>query len=71
MGAWMDVCRWGSLAEPANAVSWPLTWSPGDFFVVTHLTDQPFPVISLKLLGVKWYLGWHGPGAHHQSLVLC
>lgn len=42
----LDVGRWGSPPEPADAVSVASTSSPGDFTVTVN--RQPFPVIFLN-----------------------
>lgn len=59
----------GLVPEPESA--WPAGTSSADF-IVTHLTDQPSPVISLKLLSQMAVVPtWNGPGLHRQILILC
>lgn len=54
----------GLVPEPESA--WPVGTSSA------HLTDQPFPVISLKLLSEMAVVPtWDGPGLHLQILILC
>lgn len=51
--------------------AWPAGTSSADV-IVTHLTDQPFPIISLKLLSQMAVVpSWAGPGPHHQIPILC
>lgn len=58
------------LEERGACAAWPAGTSSPDF-IVTHLTDQPFPVISLKLLSqVQWCPGAMAPDSC-QILALC
>ena len=51
-------------ARPPESLesAWPAGTSSADV-IVTHMTDQPFPVISLKLLSQMAVVPkWAGPG---------